>query len=74
MAVSSRWPGMHRQHSLSSAAKGISAKHSPKYSYPLKYFHLWWIKMENGSKLRRVHIKDLKPVYNLVPFVTNVKK
>lgn len=70
---------MHREHQLSSASKGIAARLSPKYSGPFTVVKVhpsvvYDIKTGNGRRLRRVHIKDLKPAYNLVSSVADAEK
>lgn len=59
---------MRREHTLSSAAAGITAKLAPKYSGPWtivkKYSPLVYdLRGQQGRRLARIHIKDLKPAH-----------
>lgn len=65
---------MKREHTLSSADKGVAAKLSPKYSGPYTVVKVhspvvYDLKAENGRKLNRLHIKDLKPLINNISYV-----
>lgn len=57
---------MKRGHILSSAGKAVAAKLAPKFDGPYTVIKVhspvvYDLKAEDGKRLHRVHVKDLKP-------------